>query len=156
MYGCHEEVNEIVLQLGSGPSSPQRKKLKVSATCSESWHRKMLDDNDDDINLYTRVQLADVRFRLAHPVSKNPSAHLLLLGTDHIENKEQLAEYLASESGLSREECLRSLLDCHKCLWTCLAQPRPHLESRLHDVRIISLMTGLFTLNFGSASGVMC
>lgn len=65
----------------------------------------------DDINLYTRVQMVDVHFRLIQEASDNAPEHLVKISRQHLEDIEHFVQYLAKSSGLSKEDCLSALKD---------------------------------------------
>lgn len=84
----------------------KRRELESLATCPQPPQREPQDEGDD-IHLYTRVQMVDVRFQVAQRTLKeNASARLLLLSTQALEDMEHLAERLAKLSDLSKEDGL--------------------------------------------------
>ncbi|KAL2796364.1 hypothetical protein BJX66DRAFT_336113 [Aspergillus keveii] len=113
-YQRIEEINEIDICDKPGP---KLRSTDVRATTEQSLSPQIprpprRQSNDEDMNLYTRVQLVNTKFCMKAHLEVRPNARLITISQHDLENPNTLAEYLTEHvDGLSEEECLRALAE---------------------------------------------
>lgn len=130
-YRRIEEVNEIGFQeqdLHLAPSSSKKRKWEgknhlFPMIFLEPSQQESHDDGDD-IHLYIRVQMIDVRFRVVQQtLARKASSSLVTFGMQDLEDLEHLAENLAKMFSLSIEDCMDALQEGLDELWTLKVAP---------------------------------
>lgn len=65
----------------------------------------MLKDNDEDMNAYTRIRFAEIRFNLKLNNQPKQNTRLVAVTLDQLENTDIITAYLAQMYGISEEDC---------------------------------------------------
>lgn len=88
-----------------GTMDSEKKPVSI-VICLTSPPQEEIQDSSNDINLYRRVRVVDVVFRMFQKTAREKKERVVAVSADHLEHVERFMEHLAKSCGLSKEECL--------------------------------------------------